>query len=147
MLLPALAGSALGEVFPGTTAMLRPLCTLAAAALMAAHCASYIAHSGGALRYAGPRLLGAVVAMHAVERRGIGRSGALSRCCDCQSRVAKCAKWMANQPAHFQTATCLQAACCWATACAACWASHGLQRAQQAFKPACATVRWPVSWR
>ncbi|KAI7844784.1 hypothetical protein COHA_001664 [Chlorella ohadii] len=65
VLLPALAGSALGEVFPGTAATLRPLCTLCAAGLMAAHCASYIAHSGGALRYAGPRLLGAVIAMHA----------------------------------------------------------------------------------
>lgn len=76
VLLPALAGSALGEVFPGAAAALRPLCTLAAAGLMAAHCASYIAHSGGALRYAGPRLLGAVVAMHAgAGTAGEGRGG------------------------------------------------------------------------
>ena len=82
MLLPALAGSALGEVFPGTAATLRPLCTLCAAGLMAAHCASYIAHSGGALRYAGPRLLGAVIAMHAgAEGLGSLLRVVLTHCC------------------------------------------------------------------
>lgn len=83
VLLPALAGSALGEVFPGTAATLRPLCTLAAAGLMAVHCASYIAHSGGALRYAGPRLLGAVIAMHAGAgwRRWAGGAACWGRHC------------------------------------------------------------------
>lgn len=65
VLLPALAGVAIGEALPAAAAALRPLCTLAAASLMVLHCGSYVAHSGPALQYAWPQLLGAVAAMHA----------------------------------------------------------------------------------
>lgn len=74
VLLPVLAGVAIREVVPAAVAPLRPLCTLASAALLALSFGSYIAHASAFVaatgaaavaRAAWPRLLAAVTAWHA----------------------------------------------------------------------------------
>lgn len=74
VLLPLLAGVAIREVFPAAVAPLRPLCTLAGAALLAASLGSYVAHASAFVAATGaaavahaawPRLLAAVTALHA----------------------------------------------------------------------------------
>ncbi|KAL4421111.1 hypothetical protein ABPG77_001506 [Micractinium sp. CCAP 211/92] len=74
VLLPVLAGVAIREVVPAAVAPLRPLCTLAGAALLAlslgsyiAIASAYVAATGAAAvaRAAWPRLLAAVTAWHA----------------------------------------------------------------------------------
>lgn len=74
VLLPVLAGVAIREVFPAAVAPLRPLCTLASAALLTLSLGSYVAHASAfvaatgaaaAVRAAWPRLLVAVTALHA----------------------------------------------------------------------------------
>lgn len=64
-MLPVLAGAALREVFPAAMAPLRPLATLATAALLAVTCGGYVAHSSAAVAHAWPRLALAVLALHA----------------------------------------------------------------------------------
>ena len=83
VLLPVLAGSAIRELFPATAALLRPMCTLCATALMAMVCGSYVAHSAPVMLHAWPQLMLAVCALHLGECRPAaawGRGGTASRC-------------------------------------------------------------------
>jgi hypothetical protein len=73
VLLPALAGLALGEAFPNAVATLRPLCALSAVGLVTLTCASNVAHSAHVVLHAGPRLLAAVLALHAGGRPPLPR--------------------------------------------------------------------------
>ena len=65
MLLPVLAGAALNQAFPRQVARLSPLAALAAVLLIAVICGSVIAQNAAAALAAGPRLLGAISALHA----------------------------------------------------------------------------------
>ena len=87
VLLPVLAGAALNQAFPRQVGRLAPAAALSAVLLIAAICGSVIAANAGAALAAGPRMLGAVAALHAggfalgygISRAGLGMPEAVAR--------------------------------------------------------------------
>jgi bile acid:Na+ symporter, BASS family len=65
VLLPVLLGAALNQSFPRQVERLAPLSALSAVLLVATICGSVISQNASAVMGVGPRLLGAIVALHA----------------------------------------------------------------------------------
>ena len=65
MLAPVLLGAALNQKAPRVVARVAPFMPLVAVTMVALVCSSVIAQNAAAVRSAGPRLLSAIIALHA----------------------------------------------------------------------------------